>query len=270
MKYVLTLIGLALLVSCNPQNQYNKIIQDLGYIAYRTPLDSVGAGTIVKGNPNNLIVYTRPERCLPNLLPDGTTTHLRWVSETTLPQTIREAKFNLTTDLSFFGSNGNPLFTVKSGTNYASKIEAKFTSAKIEFIDEFEFWKYYRTKMDEGCKSAVTKFPIFWKSLKVDKMEFVFRNEAGTLLKLSAPMVKEMFDINAEANWSIKNEYTLVFDTPKYIGFLAVKLTEESIRNEQVQVFSNKLDDKGNYIWESIKEKSSTPNRLPLINPKLL
>ena len=256
------LIASFILVSCNPQKQYDKIIQDLGYISYRTPLSSVGTGTIIKGPPKNLMVFAPSEQCLPNRLPDGSLTGIRFIDDTDLPHHVKEAKLNFSGDLSFFGSNGNPLFTVNPSASYVKKVEAKFSGEKIEFINELRFWHYFENHMDEDCKAALLKYPLFWKSLKVEKMEFTFKNEAGAAIKLSAPMIKEIISLNVDVNWSISNEFTLTIESPKYIGFFAVQLTEESVRTHSATRYSNRVDSKGNYIWNDIKAKDGKPNVL--------
>lgn len=259
----LMVLSCALLVSCNPRKHYNKIIQDLGFIAYQTPLDTVGTGTIVKGKPKDLIVFTRPERCLPDILSDGSLTKLRYQAETDLPQSIREAKFAFTADLEFFGSTGNPLFSVNSNVKFVKNVEAKFSDARVEFIDEIVFWDLYENRMGEDCKAALLKNPVFWKALRVGKMEFVFKNEAGGEVKLSAPMIKDIVKIEAGVNWSIKDEFRLVIETPKYIGFLAAQVTEEAVRERSLGKFSNSVDGKGNYVWKILGRKSDV---LPLRN----
>ncbi len=263
MKWISISIVLPLfLFSCNPQKQYNSIIEKIGYIAYRTPLDSVGVGTIVKGKPDNLIIYTKPEQCLPEKNPDGTATNLKWVSDTDLPQQVKEVKVDFSADLAFFGAAGNPIFEIKPTAHFVSKVSVKFSNAQVEFINEMNFWAYYKSKMSETCKNAMSKFPIFWKTLKVNKMEYIFSNEAGGSIKLDAPAVQQMLNINVDVSWSIKDDYTLVIDTPKYIGFLAAQLTKESINEEQMNVYSNRLNAKGEYIWETITAKTFRPSLL--------
>lgn len=247
-------IATFLLVSCNPADFYNQNIEKLGYIAYRTPLDSVGSGTIVKGQPGNLIVFADPERCLPSADEDGTVTHLRWEGTTDLPQHLKEAKFDFSTDLAFFGVNGNPLFKFKAGVSGISKVEVKFSDAKVEFIDEIIFWKHFKTKMEDSCQKALLKYPLFWKVLKIGKMEYVFRNQAGGTIALTAEGIKEVLDFSADVSWSIKEDYTLTIETPKYIGFLAAKIDQATVNNEDITIFSNKLNSKGNYIWENAAE----------------
>jgi hypothetical protein len=255
MKVKLSVISACILLTtaCNPQKEFFKVVKDLGYIAYSTPLDSVGTGTIVKGKPKDLIVYTKPERCLPDILADGTHTKLRYQAVTDLPQTVKEVKVDFTAELSFFGKNGNPLFTVNPGATHVRTVEAKFSDAKVEFMDEVVFWNLYENRMPEECKAALLKNPVMWKALKIGKMEFTFKGETGLALQISAPMIKDIVKIDAGVSWSIKNNTTLTITTPKYIGFLAAQLTEEGVRTRSVNRFSNHAGLFGNFAWYNVK-----------------
>jgi hypothetical protein len=263
----MTIFACVLLTACNPQNQFNKIIKDLGFIAYSTPLDSVGTGTIIKGKPRNLIVYTRPERCLPDILANGAHTKLRYQAETDLPQSVKEVKVDFSAELSFFGKNGNPLFTVNPSANYVKSVEAKFSNAKVEMIDEVVFWQLFENRMSEECKTALLRYPVMWKALKIGKMEFVFKSQTGAAIKLAAPMIKEIVKIDANVSWSITNNYTLTITTPKYIGFLAAQVTEEGVRTRSVSRFSNKTGLFGNYAWEDLKSLKSGPLKEKNLSP---
>jgi hypothetical protein len=261
MKVKLSIIAVSLLLTtaCNPQKQFMKVVQDLGYIGYSTPLDSVGTGTIVKGKPKDLIVYTKPERCLPDILADGTHTKLRYQAETELPQTVKQVKVDFTAELSFFGKNGNPLFTVNPSANYVRTVEAKFSDAKVEMMDEVVFWHLYENRMPEECKAALLRNPVMWKALKVGKMEFTFKNDAGVAIQLSAPMIKDIVKIDAGVSWAISNKTTLTITTPKYIGFLAAQVTEEGVRTRSVNRFSNHTNLFGNFAWYDVKSLNKGP-----------
>lgn len=256
---LMTLATCILLTACNPQKQFNSVVKGLGFIAYSTPLDSVGTGTIIKGKPKNLIVYTRPERCLPDILSNGSLTKLRYQAETELPQNVKVVNVDFSAELSFFGKNGNPLFTVNPSAKYVKTVEAKFADAKVEMIDEVVFWQLYENRMPEECKTALLRNPVMWKALKVGRMEFTFKSETGAAIKLAAPMIKEIVKIDANVSWSIKNNYTLSITTPKYIGFLAAQLTEEGVRTRSVNRFSNQTNLLGNYQWQDIKSMKRGP-----------
>jgi hypothetical protein len=219
---------------------------------------------LIKGQPLKFIVYAEPERCLPSQLTDGTPTHIRWEGKTDLPSELRESKFDFNTNLEFIGTNGNPLFKFKAGVNAISKIEAKFSDASIEFIDEIMFWKYYKSNMTENCRKAFLKYPVFWKALKIGKMEYIFRNERGVALALTAELVKKMVDFSIDVNWSIKNEYVLTIETPKYIGFLAAQIDQVAAENEHTTLFSSKLNFRGNYKWKNSEKKSELLEVLPV------
>lgn len=261
------------LAGCGARQSYNKIIEDLGYIAYRTPLSSVGAGTIVKGKPSELIIYAHPETCMPNELEDGTKTQLRWVADTDLPSHLREVTFKFDANLSALGTNGNPLFKFKTNVNYINKVQVTFADAQVEYVNELYFWQYFKTNMLEGCRNAFTRYPFFRKSLKVGKMEYIFKTEAGASLELSAEKLKEIIDFEAGVEWSLKDEYTLTISTPKYIGFAAAQVDEAAILNEDITLFSSKVDSSGGYIWQNVAEKDQgfvSAEKLPLYNPRLL
>lgn len=260
----LLILSLTQLASCNPRTYFYKVIEKIGFIAYHTPLDSVGAGTLVKGKPANMMVYAEPQRCLPSTNPDGTPTYIKWEGKTDLPQVLRESKFDFSANLEFVGTNGNPLFKFKAGINAIKKVEMKFSDASVEFIDEIMFWKYYKTNMTSNCRKAFLKYPVFWKTLKVGKMEYVFRNEFGIAIELSAELVREMIDFSVGVNWNITNGYTLTIETPKYIGFLVAQVNQEAELYEDITLFSNKVNFKGNYVWKNATDKLLDLEILPV------
>lgn len=269
--FILALMGL-LLTSCGARQTYNKIIEDLGFIAYRTPLASVGAGTIVKGKASDLLIYSAPETCLPNHLSDGSQTQVRWVADTELPSHVREVNFKFDANLNAIGINGNPLFKFKTSATYVKSVQAKFMDAQVEFVNEFYFWQYFKSHMPEACRNAVLNYPVFWKSLKVGKMDYVFKSETGAALSLTISKIKEIIDFEPSVEWSLKDEFTLSITTPKYIGFAAAQVTDAAVESENVTFYATKLNGKGDYVWQDVLPAKSqnflSAEKLPLWNAR--
>ena len=215
------LLGLAFLLSAcgSPKGYFDSVIKEQGYIPYSTPLGLAGVGTIVKGNPEALHVAAEPHRCFQDFTEDFRPTHLRWVTATDLPSTYEDVNIGFGADLSQILVMGNPLVSLNLGFEYAKNVNIKFEGATIEYLDEVMFRDYYLNKMSATCKQFLNSYPFITQALRIEKMTFTFFTKQGVAIELSPGMLGQIMNIGFGVNWSISKNYSLVIETPKYIGY---------------------------------------------------
>ena len=216
---VLFFVGVLLTACAPPENYFDEAVKKEGYIPYSTPLASVGVGTIIQGGPQTLRVTTRPERCFPNFMDPNVPTHLRWVTETQLPNSYESFHLGFGADLADILSAGNPLVNLNLGYNHAKNVKIEFEGASIEYLDEAAFYYYYIAAMEEICHEFLRETPFILQALRIEKMKFTFYNNSGLEIRLSPGMVSNIVKIGAGVNWRIEKGQELSINSPKYIGY---------------------------------------------------
>jgi hypothetical protein len=218
---------LALLVACfatiscgSPRNELNKVIKGYKFIPFDLPLSATRVGTIFRGNPSEMIPVTRPEKCFPDL-PE--TQSLRWIQETNLPSEYRKFELNFNADLNNLITAGNLTLAIKASANWVHSVQLEFTGATVEYLDESNFFDFYNGAMSGTCKDYLSKLQFIGAGLRVQGMKFIFKDSAGASIDLTAKL-SQIVDISAGASWHLENDYTLIIDTPKYIGYRMAKL----------------------------------------------
>ncbi len=246
-----SLVGLisfaTFLAGCGePQQEFEKVIVDQGYIAYKAPLAEAGVGSIVKGEPASMRLAARPQRCFPDFVgphPTG----LRWQQATALPNRYRRVTAGLNMDLSPLTRFANPVLALFN-FNRVRQVEITFEKASVESLDEIAFEVFY-SGLGELCREYLQSFPFIVQALKVDKMNFVFRDNVGVAVELTPGLLGQLVSIEAGAQWRVERGMTLVVETPKYIGFQVAQLHENSGR---LRYYANKLDRRGHYVFEDV------------------
>src|SRR5262249_32362205 len=99
--------------------------------------------------------------------------------------------------------------------------------------------------------STLVKYPFIGQGLRVESLSFVFKDDAGVAINLTANLSK-IVNITVGVNWQIDNDYTLTISTPKYIGYRMAKLDNST---GQLQInYATSLDDKGNWLFKSVDQ----------------
>lgn len=251
MKKTLITLSMLFLVACqNPQSAFEDIILETGYIPFRTPMSDTKVGTIIKGNANTLITSIPSYRCFPEVIGDFET-GLVHVNHTNLPDKYKEFTIEFGTDLSSLSGNGNPTFEFNANFRRAKTISVKFEGAQIETLDELSFQNLYNDQLPEVCKKVLLQSAFIVGALKVERMNFTFKDEFGADIALDVNNIDEIVKFHVGVNYSIKNDYTLVVDTPKYIGYRLAKVDTQS--NGLIQMYSSSFDKKAEFIFKRLK-----------------
>ena len=239
-----------LTASANPLSFLKTEIQKDGYILYATPLASAGTGTLVGGKPNAMSIAADPQTCFPDTI-NGQSTLIRKVQDTTLGSISQTTSFDGTVavDLLKFMNTANPIFNINAGFSTVSSVELSFEGAKIEYIDLILLEDFYKNHMRDDCKKMMNSVGFIIQALRVDKMKYEFKDSTGANIKLTMDGLSKYFNIDANIQYHIEQDYTLVIDTPKYIGYELGRLTEKDQGISLVRATSTFLN---NYIFKSI------------------
>jgi hypothetical protein len=218
----------ALTASANPLNYLKRAIKKDGYIIYRTPLAHSGTGTLVGGTPNSMSIVTDPQECFPDSI-EGKPTNIRKTDETSLGSINQTSSFEgkVGVDLLKFMNTANGIFNIGLGVDVIQTVELSFEGAKMEYIDVIRLQDFYNNHMSPTCKSMLEHVGFIVQALKVDQMRFAFKNKSGGYLNLKTDGVSEYLNINLDVKYHIEQDYILVIDTPKYIGYQLGRLQEK-------------------------------------------
>ena len=58
-------IMMALVMACEPMDEFYRQIEELGYIPLKAPLEHAASGTMVRGSPDQLIFVSPSDSCFP-------------------------------------------------------------------------------------------------------------------------------------------------------------------------------------------------------------
>jgi hypothetical protein len=204
-------------------------IQQFGYIAYTTPLQYAGTGTLVSGDAAHLEVLSSPESCFPNTMEvNGEKTNLRKTDNTTLPSQSKTVTVDAYAMANFFNMMqvGTPSIKASTHIQDVKKFTFSFSGAQIEYIDLITLQSYY-PNMKESCKTYLDLVGFIIQAVRIDSMSFTFYEKSDSQIKLDVEKIKQLLDIAVNVSWHIENEVKLVIDSPKYIGYQLGSLRKE-------------------------------------------
>ena len=246
------------LAACGDSKEYLEgLIQNYGYIAYKTPLQEAGTGTLVGGSPSTLSLIAHQHTCFPESLNDEKTA-LRQRDYSTLPSTSQRvsikggAKADVLPQLSLLG-NGSTNVQLQE----VQRVDVEFNGVHVEYMDSIKLSQFYREKMTDICKDYLDKVGFIIQAIRIDQMKLEFFKENQQQIELSAQTVDNILDMNQGLNWTIEHNSTLVIKTPRYFGYqlgtlkrsdqgLAIyrATTTEADRFifESMDIFTHKLD----------------------------
>lgn len=261
MRSALPLFLILSLAGCkDPRSVLDKAIQSKNFIPYQLPMPSTRVGTILRGNDKEMYLVARPERCFPDF-PDERS--LRWTQPTDLPKEYKQVKFEFNSSANAILKAGSAGITFKSSATFVKTVELEFNGASVEFLDEWNFRDYYANGMPGECKRVLGQHPFIGQGLRIESMKFVFKDAADGKIDLNAK-INEIVDFSAGMSWHIENSYTLVIDTPKYIGYRMAKI-EEGEGAFDIQ-YATTTEKNGAWIFRTIgafmMNKDSSPAEL--------
>ena len=253
MKFVLAILFLtvpALNASANPLNFLKREIKKTGYILYRTPLSSAGTGTLVGGSPRAMSIVADPQTCFPDLV-NGHPMTFRKVEDTNLGSIHRRTSFEgkAVVDLLKFMNTANSIFIIKAGIDSIQSVDLELEGAKIEYIDTVLLQDFYQNHMSVSCKKILNSVGFIIQALRVNKMKYTFKDQTGANINLSTQGISQYFDLNVDVGYHIENDYTLVIDSPKYIGYQLGRLRED---DQGVALYRSYKTSLNRYLFQSI------------------
>jgi len=221
-----------------------------GYILYRTPLSSAGTGTLVGGSPRAMSIVADPQTCFPDQI-DGTPVSLRKVEDTNLGSVHRTSTFEgkAVVDLLKFMNTANSIFKIKAGVDSIQSVDLEMEDAKVEYMDTVLLQDFYLHRMNDSCKKILNSVGFVVQALRVGKMKYVFKDKTGAAINLTTQGISQYFDINVDIGYHIENDYTLVIDSPKYIGYQLGRLKEA---DQGVAMYRSYKTMFNRYIFKSI------------------
>jgi hypothetical protein len=247
---ILFLILPSLTASANPLTFLKREIKKDGYILYRTPLSSAGTGTLVGGSPKAMSIVADPQTCFPDMV-NGQPIPFRKVEDTNLGTIHQKTSFEgkAVVDLLKFMNTANSVFVIKAGVDAIQSVDLEFDGAKIEYIDTVLLQDFYQNHMSVSCKKILNSVGFIIQALRVNKMKYTFKNKTGALINLSTEGISQYFDLNLDVGYHIENDYTLVIDTPKYIGYQLGRLRED---DQGVALYRSYKTFMNRYVFKSI------------------
>ena len=215
-------------VSCgNPVKILKKEINKAGYILYPNPIEEAGTGTLVGGPPSHMMYVAHPQTCFPDDAFEGEFV-MRKTDRVVLPSIAKKVttEGNVNAQLiELLGAGSNPI-GVGVGFDLVKTIELQFSDVTVEYLDSVLLKTYYDEGMSEVCKDFLNEVGFVVQALRVGQMRFEFTSSGGTKIELSAPVVEQILDLGIDIGWRVENQYTLVIETPKYLGYQLGQLKE--------------------------------------------
>ncbi|MGZ3695669.1 MAG: hypothetical protein ACXWQO_16275 [Bdellovibrionota bacterium] len=246
-KILMVALAIPSLLACkDPRTVLNGAIQDKHFIPYELPMASTRVGTILKGNDKEMYLVARPERCFPDL-PDSQS--LRWTQPTDLPAQYKTIQFAFNASANAILGSGNASISLKASASYVKTVELEFKGASVEFLDEMNFGQYFANGMTEECHKALAKYAFIGQGLRIESMKFIFKDAAGGNIDLTGKL-SEIVDISAGVSWKLENNYTLIIETPKYIGYRMAKI--DTSTGEFNLQYATTTEKDGSWIFRDI------------------
>ena len=230
MKLRYTLLTLLLSEGCGDMlYDLKSAIQQFGYIAYSTPLQYAGTGTLVSGDAAHLELLSGPTSCFPTIVEiQGVPTSLRGIDNTTLPSQSKSISVDAYAMANFFNMMqvGSPSIKASTRIQDIKSFTFSFDGAHVEYIDLIALQNYY-PNMNQPCKNYLNLVGFIIQAMRIDHMSFTFYEKNDSNVAVEIDKIQQYLDIAVDVSWHIENKVTLVIDSPKYIGYQLGSLREE-------------------------------------------
>lgn len=240
-RIILPLIYCLFLSACgSPQSYFETFIEGKNFIPFKLPMSSTRVGTILRGNNSELYLVAKPETCFPDL---DQSASLRWIQSTDLPSQYSHLQIEFSAGLNSILNLGNALIRLNGSAKFVKTVDLDFEGATIEYLDESAFFNYLQNGMTNSCQSLLNEYAFIGQALRIESMRFIFRDEKGASIDLEVRL-DEIADIAVDARWNIENRYTLVIESPKFIGYRMAKLKDNKL------LYAAKVDRNDRWIFE--------------------
>lgn len=249
-RVVLGFIVLSLVACGDPKGFYEAAIKGKKFIPYENPMPSTRVGTIFRGNAKEMYPVARPEKCFPDLSADR---DLRWIQDTNLPDQYKHIEFGFDVSMNPILNAGSQILNLNANVNYIKTVKLEFSGASIEFLEESSFYDWYNEGMSAACKEMLASNPFIGQGLRVNSMKFSFHDEFGAAIKLSGIPIGGIVTISPGVSWKVVNDYTLVIDTPKYIGYRMAKLASDK-KGRLTIAYATSTDRAGNWAFRLVDD----------------
>jgi hypothetical protein len=226
----LVFCGILILSGCgNPLQTFYDQLKQYGYIAYTTPLEVAGTGTLIGGTPKAMSIIANPNTCFPDVGPSGYA--LRFRDETVLPST--KAHFFVNTDIqvSFMKAlaTGAPSISAGVSLKNVSTMELEFQGVHVEYFDSVKLVDYYRNHMSAICQDYLDRVGFIIQAIVVDQMRFSLFTSDGGHVHLTVDNINQYLNISIDTEWEIDRTASLIIKTPKFIGYQLGELRKQDL-----------------------------------------
>lgn len=264
MKMQNILLALLILEGCGDALfDLKNAIQQFGYIAYTTPVQYAGTGTLVSGDAAHLDILSGPDSCFPPTAPlNGEPTLLRRVDNTTLPNQAKTFSIDAAAMANFFNvmQVGTPSIKASAHIQDLKSFTFSFNGAHIEYIDVIALQNYYPT-MNPSCKSYLNLVGFIIQALRIESMTFTFYEKNDSNVAVEIDKIQQYLDIATDISWHVENKVNLIIDSPKYIGYQLGSLRQEDNGISLYRANSTILD---RFVFKKITNIPTTRSLLSL------
>lgn len=247
---LLSVVALTLISCGNPVKILKKEINKAGYILYQNPIEEAGTGTLIGGPPSHMMYVAHPQTCFPDDAFEAGF-ELRKRDRVVLPSIAKkittEGKVNAEL-IDVLGAGSSPI-GIGVGFDLVKTIELQFKDVTVEYLDSILLKSFYDNGMDEVCKEFLNQTGFIIQALRVGEMRFEFTSNSGSKIELSGPVIEQILNLGVDVGWRVENRYTLIIETPKYIGFQLGQLKEI---DNGMALYRAATVKKDKYVFESI------------------
>lgn len=216
---------------------------------YQNPIAKAGTGTLIGGRPNSMMYVADPQTCFNDNyeLP----VQLRRIDHIELPDIAKTIKVEggVNADLLNVLGTGEAPIRAGVGFNKVQTIELSFEDVQLEYLDSVAIKYYYDNVMDETCKDFLDQVGFIIQAIKVGKMRFVFTDKNGAKIELSTPVIEDILRLGVDIEYSIENRYSLIIETPKYLGYQLGQLRKS---DNGYTLYRASTTKKNQYVFKSI------------------
>lgn len=228
------ILGISLLglVACNPRKELDNQIEDAQFIPHHLVVEDAMPGSLYdRGKPGDMVNLGTYDECF-------SPENLRTTGKVDMPVTKKKVTLNLDANLDLLTGPGNPLLKFAAQHSSVKEVELEMGNVTYEKMSIRKVRNHFLRGMDDLCQSdLVNQLNFIVGALKVETLRFKFKSHQQGYVKLDVDKLEEIVDIELNANWEIENEYTLVINSPKYIGYHMAQMRKDEEYDDQVNVF---------------------------------
>jgi hypothetical protein len=227
----------------NPQQNYFKMIKNQGFMPFIAPTTNILPGSLYSpiSTEQDLITVGPYDECFS---PQA----LRYDREIDLPSQTKKFKIKSNIDLSQMTASGNPLFRFNYNSSIVSELNIEIKGGRTVMLNARAFARFFHSDLDDSCKYDLVKDGMYYisESLKVEQMKIIFTNSAGGKIEINSNNIDEFIELKAGVEWEISNNYELIVNSPKFIGYKLGKI--EKVNNRIIMLEANSIDN-GTFVF---------------------